>query len=316
MQQAIRIAERTNRKVAFIGRSIQRKAEIARKLGYISYGSGVEISAGKAANMPRNKVLYIISGCYGQPGSALYRVAHKDHKYIHIDEADTVIFSGDPAPPGSKMKVDYLVDRLLELKVDVHYYDMQEDLHVSGHGSQEDIKLLFGLIKPRYFIPIGGTIRHMRAYNLIAQDMGNPTHNVFELLPGDNIEFSQGRARRGKRINVKEVLVDGLGIGDVGNVVLRDRRLLSQEGFAVAVMQLNVSEGRHSGEPELLTRGFVFEKDSRDVLQHASKILGENLKKGKLHNEEAKQIAVDTLEKFFFEEIGRRPMIIPIVIEL
>lgn len=316
MQQAIRIAQRTNRKVAFVGRSIQRKAEIARKLGYLSYPASIEVKSGRAANMPRNKVLFIISGCYGQPGSALYRVAHRDHKFLHIDENDTVIFSGDPAPPGSKMKVDYLVDKLLELRVDVHYYDMQEDLHVSGHGSQEDIKLLFGLIKPKYFIPIGGTVRHMRAYGQIAQDMGNSAGSVFELLPGDNIEFSEGKARRGKRISVKEVLVDGLGIGDVGNIVLRDRRILSQEGFAVCVMQIDVSEGKLAGKPELLTRGFVFEKGSRDVLAHATDKLMGKLKREKLSSEQAKEIAADTLEKFFFEEIGRRPMIIPIVIEL
>src|SRR5690606_24126859 len=150
--------------------------------------------------LPRNQVLYIISGCYGQNGSALYRVAHDDHRYIDIEKADTVIFSADPAPPGSKQKVDYLVDKLLEMNIDVHYYDLQEDLHVSGHGSREDIKLLFGLIKPKYFVPIGGTVRHMRAYSQIAQDMGYKAGNIFELMPGESIILSKKGAKRGKPI--------------------------------------------------------------------------------------------------------------------
>lgn len=316
MQQAIRAAEKTGRRVAFIGRSMEAKAEIARRLGYLNYTSGIEMTARAAARAPRNKILYIISGCYGQPGSALHRVAEDAHSFLKIEQGDTVVFSADPAPPGSKVKVDYIVDRLLELNVDVHYYDLQEDLHVSGHGSQEDIRFLFGLIRPKYFIPIGGTVRHMRAYSLLAQGLGNPSSNVFELMPGDSIIYENGHAKKGKRIAVRDVLVDGLGVGDVGNVVLRDRRILSQEGFVVALIQFDKAENKITGTPELITRGFVFEKDSKGVLEKGVDRIMVNANRQGINTHRVKEIVVDTLERFFFEEIGRRPMILPVVIEL
>jgi len=315
MQQAIDAAQKNGRKVAFVGRSMERKAEIARQLGYLKYPSAIEVNSRRASKLPRNQILYIISGCYGQNGSALYRVAHSDHRFLEIEENDTVIFSADPAPPGSKQKVDYLVDRLLELNVDVHYYDLQEDLHVSGHGSREDIKFLFGLMRPRYLIPIGGTVRHMRAYSLIAQEMGYKPNQVFELMPGDCVEFTRGNARKGKKFLVKSVLVDGLGVGDVGNVVLRDRRILSEEGFVIAVAQYARSEGKLIERPEIVSRGFVFEKTSKNVLENASLRIAGEIKSG-MTGEQIKSLMVDVLEKYFFEEVGRRPMIIPVVIEI
>jgi ribonuclease J len=317
IQQAINAAEKTGRKVAFVGRSMERKAAIAKKLGYLHYHPSIEVHMRKAAKMNRDKVLFIISGCYGQPGSALYRVAHDDHRFLHIEKDDTVIFSADPAPPGSKMKVDYLVDRFLEGHVDVHYYDLQEDLHVSGHGSQEDIRFLFGLIKPKYFIPIGGTVRHMRAYHKLAEEFGANSSSIFELMPGDSLIYEEGRARKGKRIAVRSVLVDGLGIGDVGNVVLRDRRILSEEGFVISLMQLDSASGKLVSAPELITKGFVFEKSSKDVLKMGvEKILSQTKKINNLSQNQLKEITVDTLEHFFFEEIGRRPMILPVVVEV
>src|SRR3989344_4178592 len=224
MQQALNVALKHGRKVAFVGRSVDSKAEIANRLGYLHYPNNLVVPARRAARMKKDQVMFIISGSYGQPGSALYRTALGEHDYLTVGENDTVIFSGDPAPPGSKTNVDFLVDRLIETSVNVHYYDMQEDLHVSGHGSQEDIKLLFGLIKPKYFVPIGGTVRHNRAYAKLAADMGAKPGSVFELLPGDVIEYKDGHAEVVERIPVREVLVDGLEIGDVGNVVLRDRK--------------------------------------------------------------------------------------------
>ncbi|MBP9687626.1 ribonuclease J, partial [Candidatus Woesebacteria bacterium] len=172
MQQAVNVAKKTNRKVCFIGRSIINKTEIARRLGYLKYADEMVLTLKQAVKVPKDKIMYVISGTYGQPGSALYRVAMGEHDNLGVGENDTVIFSADPAPPGAKQNVDFVVDRLLEMNVDVHYYDTQENLHVSGHGSQEDIKTLMGLVRPKFFIPIGGTIRHMRAYADIAVAMG------------------------------------------------------------------------------------------------------------------------------------------------
>ena len=317
MQQTINIAAKLGRKVVLIGRSIERKAQIAKDLGYLFYPNDLVIRSKQASKLPANKLLYIISGSYGQPGSALYRLCLGEHDFLTIGKGDVVIFSSDPAPPGSKTNVDFLVDKLIEADVSVHYYDMQEDLHVSGHGSIGDIEMLFALVKPKYFIPIGGTIRHMRAYGLIAQKMGAPEENTLELLPGEIVEFSNQLAKRAGKIPVKEVLVDGLGIGDVGNVVLRDRHILSKEGIVIAIIHFDRNEGRLIDEPEIMSRGFVFEQKYGKVLEDASRELVRATQKNKSINANVvRNIAVDTLEKFFFQKTGRRPMILPVVVEV
>ena len=317
MQQALNVAQRNGRQVVFIGRSMDAKADIAKKLGYLHYPQHLVVTPHKARNIKKDQLMYIISGCYGQPSSALYKATVGDHKFLQIDGTDTVIFSADPAPPGSKVNVDYLVDRLFELGVDVHYYDLQEDLHVSGHGSQEDIKFLFGLVKPKFFIPIGGTIRHMKAYSKIAQAMGATPSQILELTPGDVIEFKDGGGRRGKKVSARDIMVDGLGVGDVGNIVLRDRQILAKDGFVIVTIQIDRETGKLIERPEIISRGFVFEKDQKDLLVDASIRLEKSLSgKKKLQAHAVKGRVVEELESFFFKRIERRPMIIPVVIEI
>jgi ribonuclease J len=317
IQQAINVAERLGRKVCFVGRSIDSKAEIARNLGYLHYPEGLVIDAKRAGKFNKDEILYIISGSYGQPGSALYRVALGEHENLSVGEGDVVVFSSDPAPPGSKTNVDFIVDKLIEGNVDVHYYDMQEDLHVSGHGSIEDIKMLFALLSPSYFIPIGGTVRHMRAYSLLAQSMGNDAGSVFELTPGESIEFSQGKARRGQKFEVDEILVDGLGIGDVGNIVLRDRRVLSKEGIAIAIIQIDKSRHTLLSDPEIISRGFVFEAKTKNFLKDTGRKLRRSLEKRRnLDVHIARETSIDFLERYFYTETGRRPMILPVIVEI
>src|SRR5258708_24604472 len=259
MQQAINVARRLGRKVVFVGRSIDRKAEIARSLGILTYPANTVVTSKQASKLPSSQVMYIISGSYGQPGSALYRVSIGEHEHLSVQEGDVVVFSSDPAPPGSKTNVDFVVDHIIELGADVHYYDLQEDLHVSGHGCIEDIKFLFGIIKPKYFVPIGGTVRHNREYARIAEDMGNNYQNVFQLKEGDVVDFQNGQGRKDGHIPIKSVLVDGLGVGDVGNVVLRDRNVLAHEGVAIAMIQVDSATQKIAEAPEIISRGFVFE---------------------------------------------------------
>jgi ribonuclease J len=317
MQQTINVAEKLGRKVVLIGRSIERKAQIAQNLGYLSCPNGVVIKSKQASRLPPNQLLYIISGSYGQPGSALYRLSLGEHDYLTVGKGDVVIFSSDPAPPGSKANVDFLVDKFIESDVDVHYYDMQEDLHVSGHGSMGDIEMLFALIKPKYFIPIGGTIRHMRAYGLIAQRMGAPEANILELTSGEIVEFSNQNARRAGRIPVKEILVDGLGIGDVGNVVLRDRHILSKEGIVIAIIHFDRNQSTLLEKPELMSRRFVFEQKYGKILEDASGELAKALqKKRSINANVVRNIAIDFLERYFSQKTGRRPMILPVVVEV
>lgn len=317
MQQAINAAQKLGRKVVLIGRSIERKAEIAKDLGYIFYPRDVVIRSRQAARLPANKLLYIISGCYGQPGSALYRLALGEHDFLTIAKGDMVIFSADPGPPGSKGGIDFLVDKFIENDIDVHYYDMQEDLHVSGHGSQKDIEMLFALIKPKYYIPIGGTIRHMRAYGLIAQSMGAKESDVLELTAGQIVEFSNQNARIAGKVPVKEILVDGLGIGDVGNTVLRDRHILSKEGIVIAIIHFDRNQNVLLQAPEIISRGFVFEQKYGRILDEAARDLTRELaKKKSINSNVARNTAIDFLERYFFQKTGRRPMILPVVVEV
>lgn len=318
MKQALNVAEKLGRKAVFVGRSIDKKAKIAKDLGYLSYPKDLVIEPKQAVRLNKDRVLYIISGSYGQPGSALYRLATKEHEFLSIKEGDAVIFSGDPAPPGSKSNVDFVVDKLIEANVDVHYYDLQEDLHVSGHGSQKDIEMLFALAKPKYFIPIGGTIRHMRAYSLIAQKMGALQGNIFELTPGESVEFSNKSARAGVKIETKDVLIDGLGIGDVGNVVLRDRKSLAKEGMVVAIFKVDKQKEALISEPEIISRGFVFESRNKSLLNQAGAMVKKALIDKKAFGDPKiiKNTVIDFLERFFYDQTGRRPMILPVIIEL
>ena len=317
IQQALNVAERLGRKVAFIGRSIEVKAEIAKNLGYLHYSQNLVLPLKDLTNLPDNKAWYVISGSYGQAGSALYRAARGEHDFLSIKKGDVVIFSSDPAPPGSKDNVDSLVDSLIETGADVHYYDMQEDLHVSGHGSQEDIKMLFALARPKYFVPIGGTIRHMRAYKDIAVNMGAREQDVFELMSGEIVEFKNGSAHKSGKIDVKDILVDGLGIGDVGNVVLRDRQRLAQDGIAIVLMQLDKKAGMLMSTPEIISRGFVFGKKEKGFLQLAgSRLMGELRKKKRVDVRVVRNTSIDFLEKYFYKETGRRPMVLPLVVEV
>lgn len=317
MQQAINVAIRVGRKIVFIGRSVDRKAAIAKDFGYLHYPDGLVINPNQAERLKNDQLMYIISGSYGQPGSALYRTALGEHKFVSVAKGDVVIFSSDPAPPGSKGNVDFVVDRLIELGVDVHYYDMQEDLHVSGHGSMEDIKTLFGVVKPKYFIPVGGTIRHNRAYSQIAQSMGAKAEAVFELYEGEILQFDKGSAKVAGKIPVKSVLVDGLGVGDVGNVVLRDRQTLAKDGIVIALLEVDKSTVRLLEDPELISRGFVFEAKDQGLLGEASRKVRADIERRRIPNKSAiSNMAVDILEKFFFEKIGRRPMILPLVVEV
>lgn len=318
MQQAIRSSEKNGRKVAFVGRSTEKKVEIARKLNIISWNSGTVISPREAQKMQPNKVTYIVSGSYGQIGSALYRVAMGEHPFLRVEPQDTIVFSADPAPPGTEQAVNFVVDQFIEAGALVHYYDTQDDLHVSGHGSQKDIEMLLALVKPKYLLPIGGTIRHMRAYTELAGRMGWKKETVFELKPGESVEFTKDTAKRGEKIQVKSVLVDGLGVGDVGNIVLRDRKTLAKEGIVVVILSLDKEAAKIVAKPDIISRGFVFAKEQQAFLDRTAEELAKKLrdKMKKPNATEAKEITIDFLENFLFTETGRRPMVLPVVIEV
>lgn len=314
-QQMVNVAERTGRKVIFVGRSVQKKTDIAYNLGYLKYRQDTVISLEETQGLKKDELVYIVSGCYGQVGSSLYRIAMGEHERVFIEEGDTFIFSADPAPPYSKESEDFVIDQLIDKGVDVHYYELDEGLYVSGHGSQEDIRQLFDIVKPRYYIPIGGAIRYMHAYKKLAIKNGANPDSIFTLKPGENVVFENGGVWMGKKVPVKAVLVHGLGVGDVGKVVLEDRAILGSAGVVVVVFR--VRQGKILDLPEIISRGFIFEKISKDFLKEAARRLKKqvekkvNIKKSIIHG-----VTLDYLGKFFFQKTGRRPMVLPVVVEI
>jgi ribonuclease J len=315
-QQMIRVAQRIGRKVVLVGRSVQSKIEIAHELGYLKYLPDQIIDLKEAGSYNPSKILYIIAGCYGQPGSSVYRLALGEHDRVKINPGDTFIFSADPGPAYSKESEDFIVDNLVDRGVDVHYYDLHEGLHVSGHGGQEDIKELFKMIKPKYYIPTGGTIRYMKSYENLVVSIGASVSDVFRLKPGESVVFENGIAKRAETIPVKEVMVHGLGIGDIGKVVLEDRTALGKEGI-VAVSLAVDRNGRIVQKPEMLSRGFVYEQKYGGILDDAASNLLNNLNNKRAKNvTELKGSAERFLEKYFFDKTRRSPMILPVVVEV
>ncbi len=316
-QQMINVAQKTNRKVVFVGRSVLKKTDIAKRLGYLKYPKGQVISLRDASRFPKNKLMYIVAGCYGQIGSSLYRIALGEYDRLEAQEGDTMVFSADPAPPYTKESENFIIDKLIDAGLDVHYYDLKEGLYVSGHGGQEDIIELFKITNPKYLIPIGGSVRFMHAYKKLAIKFGVPEANIFELKPGDNITFKNGQAIKGKRIPTKKVLVHGLGIGDVGKVVLGDRDVLGKEGMAVVVIKISAKSKKIIGTPEIISRGFVFERNEKAFLASAGKQLRNQIEARKqVDKKMLKSQATEFLGKFFFKEIGRKPMVLPVIVEI
>lgn len=315
-QQMINVAKRTDRKVIFVGRSIQKKTEMAHELDYLKYSKDQIISFKDLGNYKPHQIMYIVSGCYGQVGSSLYRISNEDHDRVKIMPGDMMIFSADPAPAYSKESEDLVIDNLTNLGVDVHYYDLREGLYISGHGGQEDIKKLFEIVRPEYFIPIGGNARFMHSYGKLAEGTGVDISRVFKLKAGESIVFEGGKASRGATVPTRDVLVHGLGIGDIGKIVLGDRAVLGHEGVVVAVIKVNKA-GRLSGRPEIISRGFVFEGENKRFLENAGAMLGDSIIKKKADNQKTvRESAINFLERYFFDQTGRKPMVLPVVIEI
>jgi len=319
-QQMMNVAKKTGRKVILVGRSIQKKVEIAYNLGYLKIPSDLIISFKETKRMKRDELMYIVAGCYGQIGSSLYRLAIGEHERVEVAEGDTLVFSADPAPPYSKESEDFIINEMIDKGVDVHYYELNEGLdeglYASGHGGQGDIVELFSIVNPKFFIPIGGEIKYMKSYLDLAIEFGAKKEQVFRIKPGDNVIFENGSARQGERIPTKQVMVHGLGVGDIGKMVLGDRAVLGNEGVAVVIFKLG-KDNKIASEPDMITRGFVFEKLSKNLLKEAERRLKKQLdKKEKLDRPLIHQVTLDYLGNYFFQKTGRRPMILPVVVEI
>lgn len=315
-QQMVNVAQKTGRKVVFIGRSIITKTEKAHKLGYLKYLPGTVIDLKSAQQYGAHQLMYVVSGCYGQEGSSLYRLSIGEYDRLEVTDGDTMVFSANPAPPHTKESQNFIVDELIDKGVDVHYHEIDEGLYVSGHGKQEDIKELFHIVKPKYFIPIGGEIRYMHAYEKLVMAEGHKKDQVFKLKPGDNITFENEKATKGQRIHTKSVLVHGRGIGDIGKVVLGDRSVLGTEGVVVVIFKIG-KDKKLIGNPHIITRGFVYQGKSRNLLNDATARLASVVKAKDTKNiKTLKDESVRFLENHFYKVTARKPMILPVVVEV
>ncbi|MFC4307363.1 ribonuclease J [Cohnella boryungensis] len=320
IQQVINAAAETRRKMTVIGRSMVNVVSIASELGYLNIPEGMLIEPEEVNKLPADRVVILSTGSQGEPMSALTRMARSTHRKVDILPGDTVIIAATPIP-GNEKYVGRTVDELMRLGASVIYGPGSvSGVHVSGHGSQEELKLMLNLMRPEYFIPIHGEYRMLRHHGLLGEQVGIPKENIFLLDNGDTVEIQNGAARKGGKIQAGNVLIDGLGVGDVGNIVLRDRKLLSQDGILVVVVTLSKQDGTIMSGPDIISRGFVYVRESEGLLEEANRIVTNTLHK--LMNDNVNEWASlktnvkDALGRFLYEQTRRRPMILPIIMEV
>lgn len=319
IQQVVNAAESTGRKITVIGRSMVNVVSIASELGYLNVPDGMLIEPEEMNRMAGNRVVVLCTGSQGEPMSALTRMARSSHRKVDILPGDTVIIAATPVP-GNEKYVGRTIDELFRLGANVIYSGSNSGVHVSGHGSQEELKLMLNLMKPKYFIPIHGEYRMQRKHALLAESVGVEPQNIFITEIGEVVEIQGGAARRAGKVTAGNVLIDGLGVGDVGNIVLRDRKLLSQDGILVVVVTLSKQNGAIVSGPDIISRGFVYVRESEGLLDEANRIVSSTLQRlmSEKVNEWAslKTSVKDSLGRFLYEQTRRRPMILPIIMEV
>lgn len=319
VQQVIEAAHATNRKLAVVGRSMVNVVSIASELGYLTIPDGMLIEPDEVNKMAADRVAVLSTGSQGEPMSALTRMARSTHRKVDILPGDTVVIAATPIP-GNEKYVGRTVDELFRLGANVIYGGSSSGVHVSGHGSQEELKLMLNLMRPKYFIPVHGEYRMLRHHAKLAEAVGIERENIFITDIGDTIEIQNGVARRGSKVPSGYVLIDGLGVGDVGNIVLRDRKLLSQDGILVVVVTLSKQDGTILSGPDIISRGFVYVRESEGLLDEANRIVTSTLHRLMSENvnewASLKTHVKDSLGRFLYEQTRRRPMILPIIMEV
>jgi len=318
IQQVISTAERYGRKVAILGRSMVNNMRISNQLGYINVSQGTLIEVEEINRYPADKIVIVTTGSQGEPLSALTRMANADHRWIGIERGDTVIISATPIPGNEKL-VAKTIDLLFRQGAEV-IYEKSVGVHVSGHASQEELKILLNLIRPKYFMPVHGEYRHLMKHAKLAESLGIPRSQIFVAENGWVIEIGRKKASVAGKVPADRVLVDGLGVGDVGNIVLRDRKQLSQDGIMIVVITINKDSSEIVVRPDIVTRGFVYVRESEELIDDAKEKVNEALrlciKKNICEWAAIKSQVRDKLGKHLYEKTGRRPMILPIIVEV
>ena len=319
IQQVIDAAAKHQRRVFIIGRSMTDIVRMTMELGYLKAPDGVLGRIDELKGMPRNRVVLITTGSQGEPTSALVRIANRDHRQVHIIRGDTVVLSAT-AVPGNEALINRTVDNLFKQGAQV-LYDKVAPVHVHGHGSQEELKLLLNLVKPRFFLPIHGEYRHLSLHAKLAQSLGIPKGNTFLLEDGDILELSPQGGRKTGKVSSGNVYVDGLSVGDIGSVVLRDRRMLSRDGVVMVIITVNRQTGKLVGRPDIISRGFIEPGEAKDkeMIDKSRDMVARALDHSGVRPAEWGFIyrkVRDILNKFYYDQTKRHPMILPVMVKV
>lgn len=318
IQQIIDAAARYGRRVAITGRSMENILRVAIELGYMDIPPGTIIELSQVKGMPKHKVVIVTTGSQGEPMSALYRMAISGHKHIEIVPGDRVIISASPIP-GNEKTISKVINELFRKGAEV-IYERLADVHVSGHACQEELKLMLALTQPKYFMPVHGEYRHLRAHAVLArQFVADPKH-IFIASLGQMLTITEQSAKLGGTVPAGRVLIDGLGVGDVGSVVLRDRKLLAEDGLIVVVVTLDGEDGSISAGPDIVSRGFIYVKESEDLMEEMRSIAVNALNQcydQHLTDWSAIKAAIKgALSDYLYKKIKRSPMILPVIMEI
>lgn len=318
IQQIIEAAEKHGRKIVLSGRSMINNVKVAKDLGYLRVKDSSIIDINKMNKYDDSEICIITTGSQGEPMSALTRIAYNEHRKIQLTPNDLIILSAHPIP-GNENAVSKVINKLIELDAKVIYESLGE-IHVSGHACQEELKLIHSLIKPRYFIPVHGEQRHLKIHASLAESMGMNPKNIFIMNNGDVLELDKRKAEIVDEVTSGNVLVDGLGVGDVGNIVLRDRKHLSEDGLIIVVLTLSKEDGSTIAGPDIISRGFVYVREADDLMEEAKKkvvLAIEDCQRRNIKDWSSIKNAIrDSLKKYIYQTMKRNPMILPVIMEV
>lgn len=318
VQQIINSAILVDRRVAVSGRSMENVVNVAGELGYLNIPEGTLVDIRDINNYPSDKIVVITTGSQGEPMSALSRIAFSNHRQVELMPDDLVIISATPIP-GNEKTVSNVINQLLEKGAEVIYKSLA-DVHVSGHACQEELKLMHSLIKPKFFIPIHGEFRHLKRHARLAEELGMSKENIFIAKNGSVVEFTKDSGKMTERVPAGNILVDGLGVGDVGNMVLRDRKHLSNDGLIVVVAGIDKDNKSINTNPYIISRGFVYVRESEELMDEVKEIVRNKLIQCQKNDitewGELKTHIKNSLKNFLYEKTNRDPMILPIIMEV
>ncbi|WP_138420373.1 ribonuclease J [Aquibacillus sediminis] len=321
VQQVVEAAKKTNRRLALLGRSMVNVVDVAIKRGYLDVPDDMLIEQDQIHELPPEKVAILCTGSQGEPLAALSRLSTGNFRGVEILPDDTVIFAAGPIP-GNEKAVTKIIDNLYSLRANVIYGSgSSSGMHVSGHGYQEDLKMMLTLMQPAYFIPIHGELRMLHHHRMLAESVGIDPDNTFIMGNGDVVDIENSSARQTRRLPAGNTYVDGMGIGDVGDIVLRDRKQLSEDGMLVTVLTMSKSEKRLISNPDTVTRGFVYVRDAEELLKDVNRIIARAVSDVQAKNNRSQWSAIKqeikkAVGQYIFKHTKRKPMILPIIIEV